>query len=219
MCTPPRQGACRPLRAIFYAQTDWLRLATRLAAQPSPCAQYYVSVPPLAAAKTTLRNGEAAKIRALGPNFHALAEIHYSGWSQWVASNSATWFDAGVEARKRMEAAGFDVSKGDTWAVNELSSAVRVGTGAARQNARDLVRGLATGSGGTPVKGVAWTVGISQPVDRHDALPDEPPELDGRRRVLDGHGRVRLRLVAGGLPRLAEDGRPRGRPRSSAATT
>ena len=42
---------------------------------------------------------------------------------------------------------------------------------------------------------------------RHDALPDEPPELDGRRRVLDGHGRVRLRLVAGGLPRLAEDGR------------
>jgi hypothetical protein len=158
-----RQGACRPLRAIFYTQTDWLRLATKLAAQPSPCAQYYVSVPPLAAAKTTLRNGEAAKIRALGPNFHALAEIHYSGWSQWVASNGATWFDAGVEARKRMEAAGFDVSKGDTWAVNELSSAVRVGTGAARQNARDLVRGLATGSGGTPVKGVAWTVGISQP--------------------------------------------------------
>ncbi len=159
-----RQGACRPLRAIFYAQTDWLRLATKLAAQPSPCAQYYVSVPPLAAAKTTLRNGEAAKIRALGPNFHALAEINYSGWSQWVASNNATWFDAGVEARKRMEAAGFDVSKGDTWAVNELSSAVRVGTGAARQNARDLVRGLATGSGGTQVKGVAWTVGISQPV-------------------------------------------------------
>ena len=159
-----RQGACRPLRAIFYAQTDWLRLATKLAAQPSPCAQYYVSVPPLAAAKTTLRNGEAAKIRALGPNFHALAEIHYSGWSQWVASNGATWFDAGVEARKRMEAAGFDVAKGDTWAVNELSSAVRVGTGNARQNARDLVRGLATGSGGTPVKGVAWIVGISQPV-------------------------------------------------------
>ena len=159
-----RQGACRPLRAIFYTQTDWLRLATKLAAQPSPCAQYCISVPPLAAAKTTLRNGEAAKIRALGPNFHALAEIHYSGWSQWVATNNATWFDAGVEARKRMEAAGFDVAKGDTWAVNELSSAVRVGSGSARQNARDLVRGLATGSGGTPVKGVAWTVGISQPV-------------------------------------------------------
>jgi hypothetical protein len=43
-----------PLRAIFYTQTDWLRLATKLAAQPSPCAQYYVSVPPLAAAKTSV---------------------------------------------------------------------------------------------------------------------------------------------------------------------
>src|SRR5207247_2525592 len=91
------QAGCRPLRSIFYAQTDWLRLATRLAAQASPCAQYSVSVPPLAASKTTLRNGEAAKIRALGPNFHALAEINWAGWRTWVAENSATWFDAGVE--------------------------------------------------------------------------------------------------------------------------
>src|SRR4051794_24062952 len=170
LVAPPRivhnlkQGSCRPLRAIFYAQTDWLRLATRLAAQPSPCAQYYVSVPPLAAAKTTLRNGEAAKIRALGPGFHALAEINYSGWAQWVAAGNGGWFDAGVEARKRMDAAGFDISKGDTWALNELSSAVRVGTGAARQNARDLIRGLATGSGGAAVKGVVWIVGIGQTV-------------------------------------------------------
>ena len=82
------QAACRPLRGIFYAQTDWLRLATRLAAQASPCAQYYISVPPLAASKTTLRNGEAAKIRALGPNFHALAEINWTGWKAWVAQNN-----------------------------------------------------------------------------------------------------------------------------------
>src|SRR5205809_156923 len=83
-----------------------------------------VAVPPLAASKTTLRNGEAAKIRALGPNFHALAEINWAGWRTWVAENSATWFDAGVEARRRMAAAGFDVSKGDTWAVNEFPSSV-----------------------------------------------------------------------------------------------
>lgn len=158
------QASCRPLRAIFYAQTDWLRLATRLAAQPSPCASYYVSVPPLAASKTTLRNGEAAKIRALGSNFHALAEIHFTGWAQWVSANGSTFFDAGVEARKRMEAAGFDIGKGDTWALNEISSATRVGTGNARQNVRDLVRGLATGTGGSPVKGVAWIIGIGQQV-------------------------------------------------------
>ncbi|HZO62053.1 MAG TPA: hypothetical protein VFB35_03650 [Gaiellaceae bacterium] len=160
----PLQAGCRPLRGIFYAQTDWLRLATKLAAQASPCAQYYISVPPLAANKTSLRAGEAAKIRALGPNFHALAEISYTGWNAWVAANGETWFDAGVEARKRMEAAGYDVSKGDLWAVNELSSAVRVGTGTARQNVRDLVRGLATGSGGDPVKGVVWIIGVAQSV-------------------------------------------------------
>jgi hypothetical protein len=156
---------CRPLRGIFYAQTDWLRLATRLAAQPSPCGQYYVSVPPLAAAKTTLRNGEAAKIRALGPSFHALAEISYSGWNQWVAAGNGSWFDAGVEARKRMAAAGFDVGGGDTWAVNEFQSSVRVGTGAARQNARDLIRGLFTGDGNVPqAKGVVFIVGVGQAV-------------------------------------------------------
>ena len=94
------QAACRPLRGVFYAQTDWLRLATRLVAQASPCAQYYVSVPPLAASKTTLRNGEAAKIRALGTNVHALAEINWTGWKAWVTQNSSTWFEAGVEARR-----------------------------------------------------------------------------------------------------------------------
>jgi hypothetical protein len=159
-----RQAACRPLRAIFYAQTDWLRLATRLAAQASPCAQYYISVPPLAAAKTTLRNGEAAKIRALGPNFHALAEINWVGWQTWVAQNSSTWFEAGVEARRRMAAAGYDVSKGDTWAVNEFPSSVRTGAGSDRQNARDLVRGLFNGDGGADTKGTVFIIGVGQSV-------------------------------------------------------
>jgi hypothetical protein len=169
LVTHPRvqraQAGCRPLRGIFYAQTDWLRLATRLAAQASSCAQYYVSVPPLAAAKTTLRNGEAAKIRALGPNFHALAELNWSGWSQWVAAGNGSWFDAGVEFRKRMAAAGFDVGAGDTWAVNELPSSVRQGAGTARQQARDLVRGLFTGDGSVAqAKGVVFIVGVGQPV-------------------------------------------------------
>ena len=159
-----RQAACRPLRAIFYAQTDWLRLATRLAAQASPCAQYYISVPPLAASKTTLRNGEAAKIHALGPNFHVLAEINWAGWKTWVEQNSSTWFEAGVEARRRMAAAGYDVSNGDTWAVNEFPSSVRTGTGGDRQNARDLVRGLFTGDGGPQVKGTVFVVGVGQSV-------------------------------------------------------
>ena len=46
---------CRPVRTIFYAASDWLRLATKLASGGSPCAQYYISIPPLTADKTRPR--------------------------------------------------------------------------------------------------------------------------------------------------------------------
>ena len=153
---------CRPLRAVFYAQTDWLRLATKLAANASPCAEYYISVPPFAADKTKLRPNQANQIRALGTNFHALAEIHWTGWSNYVASTGSTWFDAGVEARKRMADAGFDVTKGDTWAINEFPSSVRTGAGSARSNVREFVRGLYEGDGSNPTRGVAFIVGVAQ---------------------------------------------------------
>ena len=94
---PRAQEGCRPLRGIFYAATDWLRLATKLAATPSPCAEYYVSVPPIVGNKTNLRPGEAARIRALGESFHALAEFHWTTWSRWVTENATTWYAAGVE--------------------------------------------------------------------------------------------------------------------------
>jgi hypothetical protein len=154
---------CRPLRAVFYAATDWRRLATKLAANASTCGQYYISVPPLADNKTQERSDEAWRIRALGANFHALAEINMSGWGTWVADTGNSWYQAGVEARKSMAAAGFDVSQGDTWAVNEFSSAVRQGSGTARQDARDFVHGLFDGDGTAPaVRGVVWIVGMGQ---------------------------------------------------------
>ena len=156
------QASCRPLRGVFYAATDWLRLATKLAANASPCASYYVSVPPVVGDKTTLRPGEAAKIRALGQNFHALAEIHWTSWSRWVTANQTTWYAAGVEARRRMAQAGFDIQAGDTWAVNEFPSTVRSNSGTARANARELVRGLFEGDGSRTARGVVFTVGIGQ---------------------------------------------------------
>jgi hypothetical protein len=143
-------AACRPLRAVFYAQTDWLRLATSLAADASPCAQYYVSVPPMTVDKTRFRPDQAWRIRALGPNVHALAEVHLTAWQKWVASTGSSWYQAGVEARRRMAAAGYDVAAGDTWAVNELTSAVRRGDGASRANARELLRGLFDAAGEGP---------------------------------------------------------------------
>lgn len=159
------EQACRPLRAVFYAATDWLRLATRLAAGASPCAQYYVSVPPIVAGKTKPRPDQAWRIRALGPGFHALAEIHYTAWQSWVASTGSSWYQAGVEARRRMAAAGYDVGAGDTWALNEVSSAVRRGDGNGRANIRELLRGLFDAAGeGPPTKGIVWIVGVGQRV-------------------------------------------------------
>ncbi|HST13498.1 MAG TPA: hypothetical protein VLJ44_01460 [Gaiellaceae bacterium] len=151
-------ATCRPAHVVFYAQTDWLRLATKLAAQPSPCADYFISVPPLAADKTQARSGQASQIRVLGSSFHAVDEISWNGWSAWVAAGNGSWYDAGVSARQRMTAAGFDAAAGDTWAVNELSSAVRAGTGDARQNALEFLRGLASDG----VKGVVFVQGIGQ---------------------------------------------------------
>jgi hypothetical protein len=154
---------CRPLRGIFYTASDWLRLATRLAASASPCAQYYISIPPFAGDKTRLRGGQASRIRALGPSFHALAEIHFATWQKWVASTGSSFYQAGVEARRRMAATGYDVSAGDTWALNELSSAVRRGDGTARADARELIRGLYDAGGELPAaRGVVFVVGVGQ---------------------------------------------------------
>jgi uncharacterized repeat protein (TIGR01451 family) len=156
-------AACQPLRAIFYAPTDWRRLTTRLAANASPCAAYYISVPPQTNDKTQLRADEAWRIRALGPAFHALAEISVTGWTSWVAIPGNSWFAAGVEARRRMAAAGYDVAAGDTWALNELSSAVRQGTGNARANMRAFLKGLHDGDGVLPpARGTVFVAGIGQ---------------------------------------------------------
>ena len=154
---------CAPVRALFYAGTDWLRLATKLAEQASPCAQYYVSVPPLVADKSQPRADQAWRIRALGPSFHAVAEMNVTGWTNWVTTTGSTWYAAGVEARRRMAAAGYDVAAGDTWVVNELSSAVRVGNGSARANMRAFVRGLYTGDGTLPAeRGGVFITGMGQ---------------------------------------------------------
>jgi len=157
-----QQVPCRPLRGVFYAASDWLRLATKLAAAASPCAEYYISVPPLVADKTTFRRDQAWRIRALGPRFHAMAEIHFTTWSRWVANTGSSWHTAGVTARQRMAEAGYDVALGDTWALNELTSAVRRGDGNARTNVREFLRGLYEGDGNRPTPGAALVIGFGQ---------------------------------------------------------
>ncbi len=158
-----RSADCQAVRVVFYTSSDWQRLADGLAANPSPCAQYFITIAALAADKTQMRPSAAAHVRKLGSNFHALAEVNYTAWQNWVSSTGNTWYGAGLEIRRRMAAAGFDIAAGDTWAVNELSSAVRAGTGSARQNVRDLVRGLYEGDGSVAqAKGVVFVVGVGQ---------------------------------------------------------
>lgn len=156
------EAECRPLRAVFYAVTDFLRLATKLAATPSSCAEYYVSIPPLVSDKTLPRPNQAWRIRALGRNFHAMAEIHFATWTRWVASTGSSWHTAGVTARERMAAAGYDIALGDTWVLNELTTAVRRGTGNARANVREFIRGLYEGDGTRPARGAVFVIGFGQ---------------------------------------------------------
>jgi hypothetical protein len=209
---------CRPLRAVFYAASDWLRLATKLAANASPCAQYYISIPPLAADKTKFRTDQAWRIRALGPSFHALAEVHVGGWRAWVKANNSTWYQAGVEARRRMAAAGFSVSLGDSWIVNEFSSAVRRGLGTARAEAREFVHGLYDGDGTSPAtKGGVFDIGIGQGAldlsvyksQLEDWLQDDAFWSDMSRYVSDWsqelYGDPRNYAVAGALPATRRD--------------
>jgi hypothetical protein len=151
---------CRASEFVFYAARDWVRLASKLAERPSLCADYYVSIPPLVADKTNPRPNQAWRIRALGPRFHALAEIHWAAWQGWVEDSGQTWYDAGVEARRRMDAAGYDVASGDTWAVNEFPSTVRRKLGTARADARAFVRGLYEGEG-RPAKGAVFVIGVT----------------------------------------------------------
>jgi hypothetical protein len=160
---PAHAADCRHADVVFYS-TDSLRLAQRLLANGSTCADYYISATPGGADLTGVRAGVAPAIRLNGPNFHTMAEIRFNStaWGSWVATNHATWFDAGVEARRRMQAAGYDVAAGDTWALNELSPDVLAGSGTARTDVREFIRGLYTGDGTMPV--APGTVFVTDPL-------------------------------------------------------
>ena len=147
----------------FYAPEDWRRLAQSLAAEASHCADYTIALPAIAGNKTQPRGDEAWRIRALGPRFHAAAEAHLGGWQAWVTANNKSWIQAGQEFRKRMAVAGYDVSLGDMWALNEVPAAVRQGTGQARRNLLDFLHGLYVGDGTPPAtKGLVFIAGFGQ---------------------------------------------------------
>ena len=160
-CTATGRCVCDPaVEVVIWTSSAWNILADAFAADPSPCGQYYVSIPAVEESpgvKTNPRTGEAGPMHARGPRFHALAEFHWSGWSD---VSGMTWYEKGVEFRRRMADAGYDTAGNDSWAINELPSSVRTDAGM-RDNVMEAVRGLFDGpAGSTPTKGAVFVINM-----------------------------------------------------------
>jgi hypothetical protein len=179
---PPQ---CRlHLEAVLYTSSDWVRLAQRLAGDASPCADYYISIPPLAADKTALRCLQDDLVRATSPQVHPMAEAALSfGWNRWVKpipgsdrqfEPGRSWFDAGVEMRRRMALCGYRAD--ELWAVNEMHTGVRRNNGNSRPNFLDFMRGLYYGPlGSTRVRGLVFVVGFGQ---SSTSVSDYKPQME-----------------------------------------
>jgi hypothetical protein len=160
--------------AVFWTANDWLLLARALAADPSPCGDYYVSIPPQSADHTKLRDLQDDLVRALGPRIHPVAEVTLgtlTGWAHWVTgAPGRTWFDAGVEFRRRMAQAGYRVDLGETWLLNEFDRSTRRDEAPYTRTAmRELVRGLYDGGGTQPASPGIVEIGIAY---THQNIPD-----------------------------------------------
>ena len=160
--------------AIFWTASDWDLLGQELAAQLSPCVQYYISIPPVADDKTVLREKQDDVVRRLGPQFHPVAEIRLgndTGWANWVTGASGrTWFDAGVESRRRMAEAGYRFDLGETWLVNEFDrTTARDEPPYTRKAMTELLRGLYYGDGTGPTVPGIVEIGIAY---THQNIPD-----------------------------------------------
>jgi hypothetical protein len=180
--TPPAPCA-EPVEVVIWTQFNWELFADGLEANPLPCAEYWVALPP-GAVSTNLRGPQIFNnLRAHGPQFHPMAEMRLgspTGWYAWVNADvqpRRTWYDAGVEFRRKMVIAGLDVTKGETWLLNEFDrGTVRDSPPAdpmepyySRADMRELIRGLYEGDTGMPPAPGAVEIGINY---NHQDMPD-----------------------------------------------
>jgi hypothetical protein len=163
-------GCAREVDGVFWGGTQWLELSQALAASPSPCADYSVSLSPAVLSdQTVLRlRPRFDEVRALG--VHPVAEIRWTsstGWRAWVVGPHPTWapgrtfYEAGMEARRRMAARGLNVEAGETWAFNEVTAEVLAGEPGARAEVLEFMRGLYDGLPGMPkARGIVFNIWV-----------------------------------------------------------
>jgi hypothetical protein len=156
----PAAGAACPYQThvLTYNPRGWQPLLDALAASQTPCAQYYVVLPPISDKITPRGRRLVEAVRRKGPNFHPVAEFSWTFWARQPGS----WYAKGVAFRRKMVTAGYNVRRGETWAINELPSTIRSRV-ETRQRAADLIRGLYTGPlGSAPSAGAVLIVGVGQ---------------------------------------------------------
>ena len=156
----------RKARVITWGPNGWNKLVNAFAAYPAPCAEYYITIPPVddltteGFDKTKPRRWAAGGIRTRGPQFHALAEFHWTSWRN--DTRDSDWYAKGVRFRQMMEEAGYDVTREETWAINELPTTARWRP-ETRERLRRLVAGLYDGPEGAPkARGVVYVVNHGQ---------------------------------------------------------
>jgi hypothetical protein len=171
------------LNVVLWGGIQWLELGKALAADRSGCAEYYVTIPPQDSDKTRLRGRDFKKMRALGTHIHPVAEIRFTGetgWQAWVKGPhrdfeaGRTFYDAGVEARRRMAERGLDVGRGEVWALNELTEDVLENKAGSRMEIREFLRGLYEGAEGMPkARGIVFNIGVPSDVSDASAYKED----------------------------------------------
>jgi hypothetical protein len=197
---PAATGCVRDVDALFWGGAQEFELGQALAARPSPCAAYAITVPPQDDDRTTLRGGARFnQLRALG--ITPVAEIRWTsptGWRAWVVGGHPGWmpgrtfYGAGQTARRRMAARNLDVTAGETWAFNELTPEILQGEPGARAEVLEFLRGLYDGDPGMPkARGIVFNIFVPATSGEAEVaaykarlkswLMDEPfwSELDG----------------------------------------
>lgn len=159
-------GCLRPNEVVIWGLRHLHELVDAIEAHASPCTTFFVSLPPVhdaAGNKTMPRGGailaELQALRAAGVRVRVMAEFHWTSWRAWTMATGRTWYAAGREFRRRMDAAGYDAAAGDTWAVDEFPSSVRGGILGARAHARSAVRGMYDG-GQVRRRGAVFITGV-----------------------------------------------------------